>query len=132
MGAKFEFAHYAAGAGVEKFEVQTGDDPNGDEKAWTSVSAEPFTADVQSKNWQTFAFAEARTSRFWRWKILSTDNGNSAVIWNVNFVYSLRSIATWSRFGGVVVELQLHDRPSFRSEASRWAIKIIRRRAFWW
>merc|ERR1712013_955802 len=102
---KFEFAHYAAGHAVKTFNLETSDDPN-DEKAWT--------ADVSSKEWQAFEFAKPRTSRYWRWRILTTEGGNTAVIWNVNFVYSLATVAKWSRFGGVVVELQLHDENFFQ------------------
>jgi len=110
---RFEFAHYAAGHAVETFNIEISDDVH-DPTSWTAVNAEVFRADVSTTEWQSFPFDRAYSSRYWRWSILSVDQDNTAVIWNVSFTYSLRSVAQWSMFGGVIVELQLHDENFFQ------------------
>eukprot|EP01083_Nonionella_stella_P065605 172068_1 len=116
---RFDFAHYAAGCAVKTFTIETSDSIDVDKASWETVKCVDddqnslFRANVGSKEWQSFDFKPA-AARYWRWSILSTDKAGVAVVWNVKFVYTLRSIANWSLYSGIVVELQLHDENFFQ------------------
>eukprot|EP01083_Nonionella_stella_P031427 86076_1 len=109
---RFDFHHWSAGQSVTTFNIETSD--TSDDNSWQTVRDDDdvFEANKDTTQWQSFDFG-ATSSRYWRWKITSTDGGPAAV-WNVQFVYTLRSIANWSLYDGCVVELQLHDENFFQ------------------
>jgi len=109
---RFDFAHYSADCAVKTFIIEVADDPKG-AGGWKAVDdGKVFEASLTEGGWQGFDFATPLSGRYWRWKVMSTQG--TAVVWHVNFTYTLKSIANWALFEGVIVELQLHDEKFFQ------------------